>query len=1283
MNDAATELSSSTYISQAPTDGPDVLRNFQQYWITHMSQCGPLPTIEIRLENAFATVQALKPREGRRLDNMWTPITRRMHRCLCDVVHSDISIFRDFNAVFRPGEMTLLIGAPGSGKSTLLKLIAGRLADESHWNVGGVLFNGKSVEELRFHPARYVALVDETDLHLPTMTVEETLKFAYCCNCPSCGDVDHVQTIMQILGLSHVAKTVVGDQMLRGCSGGERRRVTVGEAWAANVRVLLADRLTDGLDSQATLDIVRALRVWSHITSATVILALLQPPPEVYKYFDKVCILQRTVTVDGEVSNDPNPLYCGPMRQSAIHMRLMGYEEDSTRPGRRVLPITQIGRCSPEPPSVSEDRVLELDIDAGSPYKRSFFQHLWLLVKRQFRLEFFNRGLFISRILLNTVSGLATASIFQTDENIQSALNIRTSILFHSCMTVVISVVSHIGLFGADRPVFYKQRGAFFFRSFSFWIAHNLFQLVFWGLLETFLLSVTTYWLGGLRKEGWRFVVFWITLYLLNIISSVMFKVLAILCSTVSVAQAWAGLVQVVFFVFSGFLQPWPQLPSAWRWGPYISPQSYAFSIMLINEFSDTTYHCTPQELVRNEGTCPFTKGDDWLKETYDISTEGPSNNIGFNFFVLILWYIAYFLAGGVALHWVRWNRRIMHRLKAHTPESQRHYIAVPPEVVMSWSDVGYSVKTKQATKQLLNNISGIIKPATLMALMGPSGAGKTTLLDVLAGRKTEGTTTGEIRLNGHPKENRAFLRISGYVEQFDSHCTKYTVLESLLFSARMRLGAGIPTQDRQRYCENIAAALHLLPLLRIPVYQLAADQRKYLGVAVELVSNPSVLFLDEPTTGLDGLRAYRLMGDVQTICRRAGISVICTIHQPSAPLFDLFSHLVLLCKGGEVAYVGPTGEGSQVLIAYLQGIPTVSPMKGSSNPAHWMLDEVGGGSQPSPDKQRLIVAHFAASDAQQTLQWELDHYSNPLEEELVFSGRYAATRGQQFAHLLSRASKVYWRSPEYTLVRTVILLIFSVIFGTSFWRMPYDADGMFLRMSFCYTTTFYCGLTYLVSAMTVLMSQRPVFYREKDAGMYSPAMYGLAYMLGEVPYFTLNGAVFVLIIWPLSDLADNFKDVVLHFIPFWLFLCMCTFLGHALAAVSPTNEVAFAVGPGIACWFSALSGFYLSPSSIPAGYMWVYWLNPFQYTFDSMVCNMLAGRVLNCTANYTNGTNPTANNTDLDCILVTSDNFLQFWGLRPSTLWYWMDQLVVVAYIFAWIVGAFLALRFLQFNRR
>ena len=111
------------------------------------------------------------------------------------------------------------------------------------------------------------------------------------------------------------------------------------------------------------------------------------------------------------------------------------------------------------------------------------------------------------------------------------------------------------------RPIFYKQHAGHFFRSTNFWIAHNFFQLVVWGFLESGLLAAPIYWLTGFHKDFNKFLLFWMALYLLNLNSSVIFKVLAIICPTISMAQTMAGLVQVFFFLFSGYLQPWSVLP--------------------------------------------------------------------------------------------------------------------------------------------------------------------------------------------------------------------------------------------------------------------------------------------------------------------------------------------------------------------------------------------------------------------------------------------------------------------------------------------------------------------------------------------------------------------------------------------------------------------------------------------------------------------------------------------------------------------------------------------------
>jgi len=166
---------------------------------------------------------------------------------------------------------------------------------------------------------------------------------------------------------------------------------------------------------------------------------------------------------------------------------------------------------------------------------------------------------------------------------------------------------------------------------------------------------------------------------------------------------------------------------------------------------------------------------------------------------------------------------------------------------------------------ELVKGVTGYARPGSLTALMGSSGAGKTTLLDVLAGRKTTGCIIGEIQVNGFPKEQRTFSRVMGYVEQTDVHSPHSTVREALLFSATLRLPyKQVTAAQREVFVEDMLALLELSGIADRVIGEdagsgLLMGERKRVTIGVELVANPSVLFLDEPTTGLDAAKAFEV----------------------------------------------------------------------------------------------------------------------------------------------------------------------------------------------------------------------------------------------------------------------------------------------------------------------------------------------------------------------------------------------------------------------------------------
>jgi ABC-type multidrug transport system ATPase subunit/ABC-type multidrug transport system permease subunit len=270
----------------------------------------------------------------------------------------------------------------------------------------------------------------------------------------------------------------------------------------------------------------------------------------------------------------------------------------------------------------------------------------------------------------------------------------------------------------------------------------------------------------------------------------------------------------------------------------------------------------------------------------------------------------------------------------------------------MSFSDISYTVKVEKdkqmVDRVLLNHVNGYAQPGKMLALMGASGAGKTTLLDVIAGLKNTGVVDGKILINGQPATKSLIASLCGYVEQFDSLFPYSTVRETLLFAARLRLPRAVSDETKNKIVDEIMDILDLTSMQDYIIGDaktqgLSPAQCKRVNIGVELVANPSIIFLDEPTTGLDSKSAITVMKVVKRISR-SGRAIICTIHQPSAELFFLFDRLLLLGAGGYQIYFGDVGRRAQGFVKYLSRCPGITPIKPRVNPASWMLVELGVG---------------------------------------------------------------------------------------------------------------------------------------------------------------------------------------------------------------------------------------------------------------------------------------------------------------------------------------------------
>ncbi|KAJ6300435.1 hypothetical protein OIU76_021265 [Salix suchowensis] len=215
--------------------------------------------------------------------------------------------------------------------------------------------------------------------------------------------------------------------------------------------------------------------------------------------------------------------------------------------------------------------------------------------------------------------------------------------------------------------------------------------------------------------------------------------------------------------------------------------------------------------------------------------------------------------------------------------------------------------KTSGSARKLLSDLCGYAEPGHIMAIMGPSGSGKSTLLDSLAGRLSSNVKmSGKVLINAN--RSSTDCRDISYVTQEDFFLGTLTVRETITYSAQLRLPRKTTKQEIGSVVKNIIMEMGLQDCADTKIGNwhsrgISTGEKKRLSIGVETLTNPHVLFLDEPTTGLDSASAFFVIRALRNMAYD-GKAVICSIHQPSSDVFSLLDDLLLL-SAGETVYFG------------------------------------------------------------------------------------------------------------------------------------------------------------------------------------------------------------------------------------------------------------------------------------------------------------------------------------------------------------------------------------------
>ncbi|KAI8963365.1 ABC-2 type transporter-domain-containing protein [Daldinia sp. FL1419] len=1240
-------------------------------------------------------------------------------------------LISNFNGCVRPGEMLLVLGRPGSGCTTFLKTFCNQRAGYEDI-LGDVTYGGTDAKRMAKDFRGEIIYNPEDDLHYATLTVKNTLTFALRTRTPGKESrmegesrEDYVNEFLRVaaklLWIEHTMDTKVGNEYIRGVSGGERKRVSIAEALITRASVQGWDNSSKGLDASTAVEYVQSLRALTNMAQVSTAVSLYQAGESLYNLVDKVLLIDH-----GKC------LYYGPSDRAKQYFLDLGFDcpdrwttadfltsvtdphERSVRPGwedripRSAEDFADVFRKSEAYQRNLDDiAAYEEDLEEQKReraentsektkrknYTISFPQQVIALTKRQALVMLGDRASLIGKWGGIIFQSLIVGSLFYNLPKTAAGAFTRGGVLFFILMFNALMALAEQSAAFESKPILLKHKNFSFYRPSAYALAQTVVDipLVF---IQAFLFDIIIYWMAGLAATPSQFFISLLILWLITMTTYAFFRSISAVFKTLDDATKVTGVAIQIIIVYTGYLIPPSSMHPWFSWLRWINWLQYGFECLMANEFYNLQLDCVPPFLVPYgvEGaepehqSCTLTGSDPdqtvvlgsrYIEASFSYSRNHLWRNFGF-MWAFFIFFLAISMigmermkpnAGGAAVTVFKRGQvpksvqksietggrkgnngdeeaasssekvTIPEEASASASQEKRDeqtmQTVAKNETIFTFQNVNYTIPFQGGEKKLLQNVQGYVRPGKLTALMGASGAGKTTLLNTLAQRITTGVVTGDFLVDGRPLP-KSFQRATGFAEQLDIHEPTATVREALQFSALLRQPKEVSVKEKYAYCETILELLEMQDIAGATIgvvgEGLNAEQRKRLTIGVELASKPELLmFLDEPTSGLDSGAAFNIVRFLRKLAD-AGQAILCTIHQPSAVLFEIFDELILLKSGGRVVYAGELGKDSQKLIEYFEsnGGPKCPP---DANPAEWMLEAIGAGNPDyaGQDWGDTWLQSESFQEQSKEIARVTEERRNVQHSKNIQDDReYAMPLWIQIKAVTKRSFVAYWRSPNYIMGK-MILHIFTGLFNTfTFWRLGDASIDMQSRL-FSIFMNLTIAPPLIQQLQPVFLDSRNIFQsRENNAKIYSWIAWTTAAVLAEIPYAIVAGAIYFNCWW-----WGLMGYKMLGFPSGFSFLCIIIFelyyvsFGQAIAAFSPNQLLASLFVPLFFLFVVAFCGVSVPPLSLPYfWYKWMYPLTPFHYLLEAFVAVAIHDQPVNCKENELARFSPPSNMT-------------------------------------------------------
>ncbi|KAE8148190.1 P-loop containing nucleoside triphosphate hydrolase protein [Aspergillus avenaceus] len=1145
------------------------------------------------------------------------------------------------DASLSSGSLTAIIGSSGSGKTSLLNLMAGRMGMTKAHVTGTTTFNGETdIGSVRS------AYVMQEDVLIPTLTVRETLRYSADLRLPPpTTQEERYQIVEQVileLGLKECADTRIGTNTHKGCSGGEKRRTSIGVQMLANPSVLFCDEPTTGLDATSAFQIVRTLKRLAQ-EGRTVVVSIHAPRSEIWSLFDNVILLARGSVLYSGASSESLPHFerCGHLLPpfvnpaeflidlAAIDNRSEELEASSLARVNSLISLwkAEKGKVEEEKKELNHDkRQTTLPTVKSVPFSQQFRVLTSRTFKTTIRDPMGMAGTLLEAVGMAVINGWIFLQLAESQAGIRSR---QGSLYTASSLNGYLVLLYETYRLTIDIRLFDRERTEGVVGVPAFLLSRRVARLPLEDLPAPVLFAVIFYFMVGYRLSAAQFFIF----LLLNILTHYIAVTFAAVSIGVARSFPGASLMGNLSFTLqsfaSGYFVQSNQIPVYVRWLKWVAYTFYIFGALCANEFigpggppEGHFYDCPYSNDPSNPACTQYTGR--YIMENLGL----PPNWIWRPIVVLVAFVLGHYMLAAVLLQYNRFamdiaqarksDKELLTSIEAMTvrPAETRKVTISLDKYALDIHKRGFYSRRSQNIS-ILQPITAEFQPGKLNVIMGPSGSGKTSLLNSIAHRLrgswgTQYRVRGDMLYNGAVPSESVVRSVTSFVTQDDDALMpSLTVRESLRFAAGLRLPQWMSREEKTHRAEEVLLKMGLKECAdnligNELIKGISGGEKRRVTIAIQVLTDPKVLLLDEPTSGLDAFTATSIL-EVLTGLAEEGRTLIMTIHQSRSDLFQHFSGVLLLARGGYPVYAG----AGATMLSHFGALGYECPR--TTNPADFVLD--------------LITVDLQQADREAVTRERVHGLIMRWDQKTIDAGRRTsqiATPAElgslkrqmlpfriTYPLVLHRSAINFWRQPPLVMARTMQIVGIAIIIALFFAPLKNDYAAVQSRMGFIqeFSALYFVGM---LQNIAIYPNERDVFYREETDHCYSAETFILQYTTLEVPFEVASALIFGV----LAAYADNLERSATMFL-ISTFNCFCIIsCGESVGIMFCTvfSHVGFAVN---------VTSILLSISSVLGGVMSVdvndvlegiNHLSPIKYSIANLAPYALRHQTFECT---------------------------------------------------------------------